>query len=547
MGDAEAATWSAVANFDSAAIYRSWVRSMLDNQAVNCAQLSSSSICGQVNSIIPPGDWSVNMADASWGLAIGEVPYQVLRQYGDVTLMREAYSGMRAYWQFLKNQSDPETGLLSSKQAQWGDWDAAFDRHFYQPNTMHIGATSSHMRLAQILAEVAPMVGQAQHAQQYRNFLQKSQGPYNAYFQNKTRRFLYVDGVEQTVTLLPLTLGFVPQELLAQAQVWLINDIETTRSMHLSTGAIGTRLLFPYLSSIGRTDLAAKIAAQTTYPSHGYWVTQGATTAWENWSGKPDPSHGNTQPTHNHIFLGSHAGWQYEHLLGIRQPPSDSYGFERVTIAPPLIDSLPAMAGKIATVRGEISLAWAWADSATPMKGSFSLNCTIPPNVLATVLVPVPGMAAPTIVEGGLPVWKDNQFAPGVAGVTSGHAETNDTTVVFTISSGSYRFTTSNSGGSTDPIVSGCNQRLECPNEQTVVRVLYAGLLHAEETDSFLEGAIGTPLRRRYLVAHALEGLCRGMVGCEVGATALQAALHPAVVLEGRELALPVCAALACK
>eukprot|EP01043_Picozoa_sp_COSAG02_P077790 COSAG02_NODE_17204_length_1021_cov_1.398048_2_plen_186_part_01 len=166
MGDAEAAAWSAVANFDSAAIYRSWVRSMLDNQAVNCAQPSSSSICGQVNSIIPPGDWSVNMADASWGLAIGEVPYQVLRQYGDVTLMREAYSGMRAYWQFLKNQSDPKTGLLSSKQAQWGDWDAAFDRHFYQPNTIHICATSSHMRLAHILAEVAPLVGQAQHAHQ---------------------------------------------------------------------------------------------------------------------------------------------------------------------------------------------------------------------------------------------------------------------------------------------------------------------------------------------------------------------------------------------
>lgn len=48
MGDAEAATWSAVANFDSAAIYRSWVRSMLDNQAVNCA---TPSICGQVSGI----------------------------------------------------------------------------------------------------------------------------------------------------------------------------------------------------------------------------------------------------------------------------------------------------------------------------------------------------------------------------------------------------------------------------------------------------------------------------------------------------------------
>ena len=72
-------------------------------------------------------------------------------------------------------------------------------------------------------------------------------------------------------TLLPLTLGFVPDNLVAQAQAWLINDLETTRQMHLSTGATGTRLLFPYLSSIGRTDLAAEIAAQSTYPSHGYY------------------------------------------------------------------------------------------------------------------------------------------------------------------------------------------------------------------------------------------------------------------------------------
>ena len=57
--DAEAATWSAVANFDSAAIYRSWVRSMLDNQAVNCA---TPSICGQVSGI-PLRFSSLNCSD----------------------------------------------------------------------------------------------------------------------------------------------------------------------------------------------------------------------------------------------------------------------------------------------------------------------------------------------------------------------------------------------------------------------------------------------------------------------------------------------------
>jgi hypothetical protein len=206
------------------------------------------------------------------------------------------------------------------------------------------------------------------------------------------------------------------------------------------------------------------------------------------------------------------------------------------------------MAGKIATVRGEIVLAWAWADPATPMEGSFALNCTIPPNVVATVLVPVPGMAAPMVMESGVSVWKGGRFAqPGIAGVMSGHAETNDTSVAFTVGSGTYYFTTSSSSSSTDPIVRGCNRRLKCPDGQTVVRVLHAGLVHAQDIDRFSHAVVGTPLHRRYLVAHALETLCHGSASCEVGVAAVQEAIHPAVTLEDRELTLLVCATLACQ
>ena len=516
MGDAANSAMQAAANFDMAAIYRSWVRSMLDNQAVN-ARNSPSKLFGAVNSIVPPGDWSINTADASWGEAIAEIPYQSLKQYGDVTLMRGAYGGIRAYWEFLKNQSDAKTGLLLG-QAQWGDWDAAFSRTFYQPNTMHIGATSAHMQLAQILEEVAPLVGRPQDVAGYTAFLQKSKPAFNSYYQNKTTPFLYVDGVEQTVTLLPLSLGFLPtSKLEAQAQAWLINDIETTRGMHLSTGATGTRILFPYLSTIGRTDLAAQLAAQSTFPSHGYWVTQGATTAWENWSGKPDDQHGNAQPTHNHIFLASQGGWMYERLLGIRQPVG-SYGYERVLITPPLIDSLASMAGTIDSVRGTIASSWAWTGGA--MKGLFALNCTIPPNVHATVTIPVPGLASPTITEGGQVVWKDGHSTGGVSGITGAHAA-NDATVVFTVGSGSYNFasaaasdvaaaaaaeslmTVSNCGGGT----------LRCPRG-SIGRIICAGLVAAADKSSF--ESVPVPMQSRYLAAHLLEHACVGVGQCKL-------------------------------
>ena len=301
--------------------------------------------------------------------------------------------------------------------------------------------------------------------------------------------------------------------------------------MHLSTGAIGTRLLFPFLSKIGRTDLAAEIAAQSTYPSHGYWITQGATPCWENWSGKADATHGNAQPTHNHIFLGSHAGWQYEFLLGIRQP-AGSNGFESLELAPPLIDSLPSMSGKVETVRGEVATSWAWRGE--PMRGRFSLNCTVPPNVLATVVIPIPGLPSDAIItEGRRTVWKDGSFVRGVAGVTGGSAGSG--TIVISIGSGSYSFET-NTVGLQTLTVYGCDELLQCPAGTVVVRIRRAGLA---------DSSAASPLRSRYLISHFLEQHCRGRSNCDLDAISAADAVAPAVslVLGSQQL----CATVVCQ
>ena len=205
----------------------------------------------------------------------------------------------------------------------------------------------------------------------------------------------------------------------------------------------------------------------------------------------------------------------YEHLLGIRQPPR-SYGFERLELAPPLIDTLPRMAGRVQTVRGEVVLAWAWVGE--PMHSTFVLNCTIPPNVLTTVVIPVPGIE-PIVQESGTTVFAAGQFVHGVSGVTSGQRDAaNDTRVILAVGSGSYRFSTvagaahGSADGSaknsslTTPsqsplVISGCETRLQCPRrgggKVTVARVLRAGLVPSEEVDSF---SLATQLHKRYLV-----------------------------------------------
>ena len=239
----------------------------------------------------------------------------------------------------------------------------------------------------------------------------------------------------------------------------------------------------------------------------------------------------------------------YEELLGIRQPV-DSYGFERLELAPPLIASLPAMAGKVRTVRGEVVLSWAWRGE--PMHGSnstsnlplcvisraflterllasaaFTLNCSIPPNVRTTVAIPVPGLTKPVVTESGSVVWKGDVFASGVAGVTAG-AAANDSTILLSVGSGSYSFVTSASAADErsepDPVVlHGCDTRLECPTGSTIARIVRAGL---SPSDSGSSG-----LRSRFLLAHVLEQQCGGRSACDLDSARAARSVAPAVAL----------------
>ena len=185
------------------------------------------------------------------------------------------------------------------------------------------------------------------------------------------------------------------------------------------------------------------------------------------------------------------------------------------------------------------------------MAGTFALNCTVPPNMLATVVVPVPQLASPTITEGGTAVWKAGVFVPGVDGVTAGRAV--NSAVVFEVGSGSFTFTTASVELQLLPLVSGCGSDavLWCPQGTSISHVVRAGLVHAEaDADAFVaSSSSSTPAltSRRHLVTHALEHLCRGRDVCKL--RAVLPAVGPAVSLplDDVETPLLLCAAVSCQ
>ena len=196
-----------------------------------------------------------------------------------------------------------------------------------------------------------------------------------------------------------------------------------------------------------------------------------------------------------------------------------------------------------------MALSWAWLGM--PMAGRFTLNCTVPPNMLATIAVPVPGLASPTITEGDAAVWKAGAFVPGVYGVTTGHE--HGSTIVFQVGSGSFTFKTASANRQLPP-VSGCGSDtvLQCPQGTAVSHVVRAGLAPSRaDADTFMaapSSGLRPALTNRYLVTHVLENLCSGRNVCKLGA--VRPAVAPAVLLplgDVEEAPLLLCAALSCQ
>ena len=179
----------------------------------------------------------------------------------------------------------------------------------------------------------------------------------NAFWNSKSATYDYG---QQTSSILPLTLGIVDADAANNITVALLNDI-VKNHYHFTTGAVGTKFLLPYLSSIGQTDIAVHIASSVVYPSWGYMIYQRhqvpATSLWEIWGGSIA-----TEPySHSSTLFAPVSAWFYSNLVGIKQP-NWSRGFKHIIIDPPaneLVYSNLRMAnGSIETPNGVITTSW---------------------------------------------------------------------------------------------------------------------------------------------------------------------------------------------
>jgi alpha-L-rhamnosidase len=361
------------------------------------------------------------------------IPWQLYRHYGDRRILSEHYIGLKAWVDYLVSRSTD--GILA--YCYYGDWAPPISEGVdgSSPVSAHTpGALVSTAFLfyhASLLVRIAQVLGNALDATLYTGLAEHIRVAFNREFWNEALGGYGSNN--QACNVLALYVGLAPEERKPRIFANLVHDVETLHHCHLTTGNLCTRYLLEVLSAFSRSDLALKVALQTTYPSWGFMLENGATSLWERW----ELATGSGMNSHNHPMLGSVGSWLYKVLGGI-DVQEDAVGFDCIFIHPYITPEVGFCRAAVNTMRGRVESAWQTGKN----PGSYSLQVRVPVNSRADVVIPALGGEF-TLCEGNQEILlvKDGQ-AQAVATLPVGidSLSWDGGMVRMTIGSGHYRF-----------------------------------------------------------------------------------------------------------
>ncbi|GAA2673434.1 glycoside hydrolase family 78 protein [Streptomyces aculeolatus] len=411
-GDAHVALPTMLYNFDMAAFFKKWLNDFEDNQ-VDTAQNRSDDHergPGRVTVVAPwPNDFRSTSISAAWTGVLPAMVWSLYTSYGDRTVLTEHYAFLTRYMDFMETQLD--NGIMSVEQ--YGDHASPFGSN--PEEDRRLVGTAYFYKSAREMEHIATTLDRTADATRYGTLADDIRDRFHdAFFDQEHGYYDTFEGIEykQTSNAVALAFDMVPEAHEASVVQSLVDDIEA-RGWHLNTGILGTSVLLPVLSEHGHHDVAHRLASQTTEPSWGHWIRNGATTIPSRWSIAPG--------SNNHYMLGTVDEWFYSDVAGISPDPSGP-GYERFVVKPRPGELRHANA-TYRSIRGEIGVAWEHDEDA------FELAVTVPVNSTATVHVPT--RDSDTVTEGGRPAVR----AKGVTFIG-----TQGEYAVYEVGSGTYRF-----------------------------------------------------------------------------------------------------------
>ena len=367
-GDAQVFSMTAGYNFNVASFYTKWMKDVEADQLEN----------GVIPHVIP--DVLNGQGGATgWADVVAVIPWSVYKIYGDTRILEESYPAITKWVGYMNERADDD--YLWTGDNHYGDWLA-----YATTSSDYPGATTEKDLLATayfyytttLTAKIAKILGKPQDAEKYKQLAANIKTAFNDEFVTPNGRLV---SHTQTAYVIALTFGILPDSMVDAAADYLAKDVEKFK--HLTTGFLGTPILCPTLSAIGRDDLAYMLLNRKDYPSWLYPVTQGATTIWERWDGqKPDGSFQDVgMNSFNHYAYGAIGEWLYNHVAGI-QVDENNPGYKKFFLAPNPGGGLTNVKAEFDSMYGKIVSDWNIID------GQMTYKIEVPANTSAEVVLP---------------------------------------------------------------------------------------------------------------------------------------------------------------
>ncbi|HLZ40231.1 MAG TPA: glycoside hydrolase family 78 protein [Candidatus Sulfotelmatobacter sp.] len=415
-GDAQVFAPTASFNHDTAAFYTKWLKDVALDQEDDGA------VPFVIPNVLSHQTRKGAAASAGWADVAVIVPWTVYQAFGDKRILEEQYPSMKAWVEYMRSQAGDR--YIWSNGFSFGDWLAfATDESDYPGATTDKDfiQTAYFAHSTAILAKTAAVLGKQEDANQYATLEKNIKAAFLKEFVTSTGR---ISPNTQTAYALALEFDLLPESLRADAAARLAADVRKFK--HLTTGFLGTPVLNQALSDYGYLDEAYMLLNRTEYPSWLYPITKGATTIWERWDGiKPDGTFQSvSMNSFNHYAYGAIGEWMYRVVAGIALDEQHP-GYKHIVFHPHPGGGLTFAKASVDSMYGRVAAGWELTS------GKMILNIEVPPNTMATVVLP--DSMLQTVSVGG-------QALAQSADVKN--ARQLDKTVQFDVGSGTYTFET---------------------------------------------------------------------------------------------------------
>lgn len=191
------------------------------------------------------------------------------------------------------------------------------------------------------------------------------------------------DGHTQTAYANAIYMNMLDPDLRVKAGKWL-HELLLQNEGSLTTGFLGFKPLLPALSATGNAAMAYNLLLDTSYPSLGYEIVNGATSIWERWDSftkEEGFKHNAAMNSFSHYAFGAVNEWMFSNMAGIQ---IKSAGYKTFSIKPEIArEKINYVKATYHSISGIITSSWKKSGD------NIQLEITVPVNTSAEIYVPV--------------------------------------------------------------------------------------------------------------------------------------------------------------